>query len=322
MLFGILVVNFASDELCDYFEHAVHELDEACGTHITLLSVGDPEKCGDNHRSLRDSDLQRSDARDAIRYVEDIYRTGRERHHRLTEMKKAERRFALSSADVPCVAFLSRTGKRPVGVLRIPRHWYESKACLIIFDEMLRAWLGGAGTVTLATAQLGDVEISARLEPMLTDLASEIDGAIEATVHLDAASGRGCPRTSRAKKPIEVFNTPLGSTWGHVKIRFVDGETAYVAVRKESRVVHFAQMGMIDNRNGTPDKQWELLRELAPLGGEVSWKDGLADGRIQKRIERLAQNLQDYFSIEGKPFALSEDRKGWKARFVLVPPPT
>ena len=40
---------------------------------------------------------------------------------------------------------------------------------------------------------------------------------------------------------------------------------------------------------------------------------------MRLRKPALAANLRDFFRIEGDPFRLTDDGKGWQARFLISP---
>ena len=57
----------------------------------------------------------------------------------------------------------------------------------------------------------------------------------------------------------------------------------------------------------------------------MDWDSRQAHRRNQKRREILARNLREFFHIEddplskGDPFRLTDDGKGWQARFRICP---
>lgn len=113
------------------------------------------------------------------------------------------------------------------------------------------------------------------------------------------------------------FSTPTGASWAMVSIKFLDGETVSIKVGDQSGRYLFSEMGMIDGRDKKPTKQWELLQAFARRGGVLTWADAEADRRNQKRREKLAENLKDFFGIAGEPIVLTEDKKGWRAVFAI-----
>ena len=76
---------------------------------------------------------------------------------------------------------------------------------------------------------------------------------------------------------------------------------------------------MANSKNSRPTKQWELLGHFADAHGTFTWKHRAADRKNQKRKEKLAAALQAFFRIEGDPFQLTGDRKGWQALFSISP---
>jgi len=115
------------------------------------------------------------------------------------------------------------------------------------------------------------------------------------------------------------FPTPPDATWGNVSIRFKDGHTISIKVKSAGGVFNYTQMGMANKKNGDPTVQWELLRTFSDEHGVLDWSSNKADRRNQKRRENLAANLRDFFRIEGDPFRLTDDGKGWQALFLISP---
>jgi len=115
------------------------------------------------------------------------------------------------------------------------------------------------------------------------------------------------------------FPTPPDATWGDVSIKLKDRHTVSVRVKTATGVFHYAQMGMANKKNSEPTKQWALLEAFADEHGVLDWSSNKADRRNQKRREILAANLRDFFRIEGDPFRLTDDGKGWQALFLISP---
>ena len=115
------------------------------------------------------------------------------------------------------------------------------------------------------------------------------------------------------------FPTPPEATWRNVSIQFTDSHTVSVRVKSVSRKCHYAQMGMANKRSSQPTVQWDLLYSFARERGVLDWSSPYAHRRNQKRREMLARNLQSFFRIEGDPFRLTGDGKGWRARFRVSP---
>ena len=123
----------------------------------------------------------------------------------------------------------------------------------------------------------------------------------------------------KADDAMVFFPTPPDATWGDVSIRFTDSHTVSIRVKSETRKLHYAQMGMANKRSSNPTVQWALLYSFAREHGELNWSSRHAHRRNQKRREILARNLQGFFHIEEDPFRLTDDGKGWAARFRISP---
>lgn len=131
-----------------------------------------------------------------------------------------------------------------------------------------------------------------------------------------------CPaarRITSASTP-STFPTPEGTTWADVSIRFRDGHTVSVKAKDARGVFTYAQMGMVDRRNGNPTKQWDLLRAFAEGHGTMTWSHSKADRRNQKRRELLARDLRRFFGLHHDPITLSADGMGWITVFGVVSP--
>jgi hypothetical protein len=115
------------------------------------------------------------------------------------------------------------------------------------------------------------------------------------------------------------FPTPPDASWGEVSIRFKDGHTVSIKAKSAGGVFNYTQMGMANKKNGNPTVQWELLKTFADERGILDWSSNKAHRHNQKRRELLAANLRDFFRIEGDPFHLTDDGKGWQARFLISP---
>jgi hypothetical protein len=113
------------------------------------------------------------------------------------------------------------------------------------------------------------------------------------------------------------FPTPPDATWGDVSIKFKDGHTVSIKVGNAAGTYNYTQMGMADERNGDPTKQWQLLQDFADEHGILDWSSSKADRRNQKRRELLAKDLKRFFRIDGDPIELTGEGKGWRVLFRL-----
>ena len=137
-----------------------------------------------------------------------------------------------------------------------------------------------------------------------------------------ADDGQNVPATNGRKGHHRAyrFDTPAGTTWPGILVRFLDGHTVSIAIdsRRERRT--FAEMNMKDGRNGNPTRQWKLLETLAQNGGRLSWQTSAASLKLKKQIELLARRLKEYFNIAESPFHDYQKGSGWQIKLRLEAP--
>jgi hypothetical protein len=116
------------------------------------------------------------------------------------------------------------------------------------------------------------------------------------------------------------FDTPAGTKWPEILIRFLDGHTVTIAVDSRTERRTFAEMNMKDGRNGNPTQQWKLLELLAQNGGRLSWNNSRANPKFKKQVELLGHRLQEYFNIAESPFHDYQKGSGWQMKLRLEAP--
>jgi hypothetical protein len=132
--------------------------------------------------------------------------------------------------------------------------------------------------------------------------------------------GRDAVGEVRFGTPEHRFPTPPGTSWNNVMIRFINGHEVEPRVSgRMDGVYSYTHMGMAKANKDEPTVQWDLLRDLADGHGELPWPRAVGRGAVRKRRERLAGHLQDFFGIDNDPFEDLPPKRGFKARFVIVP---
>lgn len=145
---------------------------------------------------------------------------------------------------------------------------------------------------------------------------SEKISADPATLEEHESESNGLEELVKVCNELEI---PEGTSWSDIEIRFIDGETVSVRVGKKRKPFLYWEMGMVNQKNKKPTKQWELLRTLAANYGTLRWTDPGASQRNQKQKELLSARLRDFFGLSGDPIHLTPDKNGWKTEFTLVP---
>jgi len=136
-----------------------------------------------------------------------------------------------------------------------------------------------------------------------------------------AAGQNGSAQTGRrARQQVYHFETPAGTKWPDISIRFLDGHTVSIGIDSRTERRTFAEMNMKDGRNGNPTEQWKLLELLAQNGGRLSWTNSKASSKFKKRVELLAHHLQHYFNISESPFHDYQKVSGWQIKMRLEAP--
>ncbi|MCL4402017.1 MAG: hypothetical protein M1436_05050 [Acidobacteria bacterium] len=177
-----------------------------------------------------------------------------------------------------------------------------------------------APTLRAADATLNEhVQRRAAALVSLEDSMVPSEGKLAAVAPLNRLLGEAIEPAPRAGAPDLVPFAPAGTTWAEVEIRFLDGHTVSVTAGEKREVKTFAEMRMVNRKNGNPTVQWALLQALAEKAGTMNWRNPAADRKNQKRIEILGKNLKAFFGVAEPPFDEYRPGIGWQARFKVLP---
>ena len=116
---------------------------------------------------------------------------------------------------------------------------------------------------------------------------------------------------------------PKGLSWGNIIIKFLDGHDVKIIITSTEYTntinASYRSMGFKDGKTSRPNKQWELLQELAVSSGEISWESRGANRKITKRKSVCAKSLKEYFQLDSDPFHPYKENNSYKAKFKIVP---
>jgi len=118
---------------------------------------------------------------------------------------------------------------------------------------------------------------------------------------------------------IKRIDFPANIKWSDVSITFITGADVNVTVQGHMYKLNYKEMGFEDDRKRMPNKQWEFLKALAGLEGEVTWKDHVAGNQLKKRKQKLSDSLKVFFNIEENPFEDYRKRKMYRIKCRLHP---
>jgi 7-cyano-7-deazaguanine synthase in queuosine biosynthesis len=125
---------------------------------------------------------------------------------------------------------------------------------------------------------------------------------------------------AKVRPNVHRFDTPPGTGWSDILIRFLDGHTVTVVVAGQTKRLTFAEMNMKDGRNANPTKQWKLLEVLSRTAGRLSWSNSAADHKQKKQVELLGNRLQKFFGLTESPFHTYKKGSGWQIKLRLEAP--
>jgi len=308
MLGAIPFIDGATYSFDEFYRRSFTQIAKASGRHIVFQRTGNPRFSDPLYREMRTPEQAEEDDRHREQWEREFPTSEAEEYQRINECVEWLAEYDLKPEDLPCFVFVSDVGHR-VGLLRIPERWYDSETSWKAFLWCFCSWLEQEDLVELATGRLGCVETTERLSLMMQKLGQNVDRQLR-SVDLKAI---------RTRKPIVPFPTPAGASWRDVEIKFRDGHTVSIKVKEVRQICSYSRMGMDDKRSSNPTVQWRLLQAFADGHGILDWTSSGASRKNQKRREQLSSNLQDFFRIDGDPFRLTDDRKGWKARFLISP---
>lgn len=114
---------------------------------------------------------------------------------------------------------------------------------------------------------------------------------------------------------------PAGITWADIRFRFLDAHTVSCRINKSIMTLSFLDMGMVNRKNGKPDKNWLYLLQFAAHGGtlRVDWQTPARAPREQQRKRRLSKALQAFFHIDSEPIVFDRESFSYICQFRLKP---
>jgi hypothetical protein len=118
-----------------------------------------------------------------------------------------------------------------------------------------------------------------------------------------------------------AFSKPPTS-WKEIDITFLSDHQVQIRVGSERRAFDYAELGLADQRNGTPNLAWNELRKMAGNGGSVEQPLPSAGNDIakrEKRIEELREKLRYHFEIESDPIPFNDTAYQTSFKLTLRP---
>ncbi len=86
-------------------------------------------------------------------------------------------------------------------------------------------------------------------------------------------------------------------------LRFKDGHTVFVKVGNAAGTYNYTQMGMADERNGNPTKQWQLLESLPPHTASSAGTTPMRRVKTRNAGKPMLKTFVDSFALKETPSA-------------------
>jgi len=122
------------------------------------------------------------------------------------------------------------------------------------------------------------------------------------------------------EKEIHPIKLPPNTRWEDITIQFLDGYVVKITAPNFHTIrVDYKDMGFENQKSRKPNKQWELLRDLSDVHGELTWGNTHAHTKARKKKQLLSNSLKACFQINEDPFLPYKQVKAYKTRFNLIP---
>ncbi len=115
---------------------------------------------------------------------------------------------------------------------------------------------------------------------------------------------------------------PAGTTWEQICLKFLDDDRILILAGQYRREVGYGEMGFTDTRGRAirPNGQWQFLKVLAKMNGEIAIADPEARDAYKKQKQLLSSSLKKYFRIDYDPFHPYRDGNSYRIKMTLIPP--
>lgn len=129
-------------------------------------------------------------------------------------------------------------------------------------------------------------------------------------------------KNSVKSRVLGKFPTPLNAKWEDFTIKLLDAEYINVSTKGINKKYNYIEVGFKDNRKSSPDKQWEILKELIENNGEIDCHYRTRK-YIEKYIQIIRSRLRILTGIKSDPFEkfkkthIKKEYK-YKAKFSVV----
>ncbi|MDF7806255.1 hypothetical protein P4E94_02320 [Pontiellaceae bacterium B12219] len=114
------------------------------------------------------------------------------------------------------------------------------------------------------------------------------------------------------------FQTPKGTTWEDIKIQFRDNHTVRIWAGEKTGMYTYSDMGMSNQRNKKPTKQWVAFLAFAATEGAIDWNSELAATNLKSQKAALSKRLRAFFHLEDDPIYWDDSSGSYRCRFTIL----
>jgi hypothetical protein len=138
-----------------------------------------------------------------------------------------------------------------------------------------------------------------------------LNGSVQEYVVEDPAA------LAKPERAISSYSLPSNAQWPLLEFTFLDGHVVRISYPgMESMKFTYAEMGFVNERTMLPDRKWEMLKEIADLGGAL--KKGYFNPRYHRNIKyELNEGLKRFFGMNENPIPRYTRRDGYATLFVI-----
>lgn len=188
------------------------------------------------------------------------------------------------------------------------------------YDQIVDRWW----QVVLKLAELGAFKIKERgptgcdvevLQPRFDELYGQYEQTVQASESLSQPKSTSLP----------PWDLPPDTRWENVILRFLNGEEVQLEANGTTRHTTCEEMGFINKKTKRPNAQWEMLKKLARVGGEIHWGNNQSlssndQDVLKTRIKEIRKGLRAYFPmIKDDPFYDYRKEKAYRIKMQLIP---
>ena len=167
----------------------------------------------------------------------------------------------------------------------------------------------------------GSITLPYTQSPLAVAAAAFIGGFTALVVSQSIAAIRFFNATTLVRK--FPYALPAGTTWEQIILQFHNDENVIIRVGQFKHTANYIEFGLYDGRGKQfrPNEQWNFLKVLAKLNGEIRITDSEATDTYKKQKQILSQKLKEYFGIDYDPFHPYRTERAYRIKMTLIPPP-